>query len=192
MEHVRVLPSGRTYGQRHLDLRRGPGRRSLSMAPTASTTSSTSGASCGPSTAGAIQTSTRTRAPFRAASDSPTTRPRSMTTVRCSASATPSTPRRSGSPSRCVRSGHPPAAIRPPSRPGAPCSRPIARPVTVGPKWTKSTILHRDNPAFNRDPAPGWYPPRPGGHQHCRRDYPAHDRTEYLQVSGKCRDVHYR
>jgi DNA-binding beta-propeller fold protein YncE len=31
-----------------------------------------------------------------------------------------------------------------------------------GPKWTKSTILHRDNPAFNRDPALGGTPLDPG------------------------------
>jgi len=31
-----------------------------------------------------------------------------------------------------------------------------------GPKWTKSTILHRDNPAFDRDPAQGGVPLDPG------------------------------
>jgi DNA-binding beta-propeller fold protein YncE/mono/diheme cytochrome c family protein len=31
-----------------------------------------------------------------------------------------------------------------------------------GPKWTKSTILHRDNPAFDKDPALGGVPIDPG------------------------------
>jgi DNA-binding beta-propeller fold protein YncE len=31
-----------------------------------------------------------------------------------------------------------------------------------GPKWTKSTILHRDNPAFDKDPALGGVPLDPG------------------------------